>query len=605
MQMDYVDEAILSTTTKAHAKQMMAVLAGPTRSCVGWANVKLSKLSRSARRYIILRSSTLSICASENPRSQISSIPITGASMILTCNRYECLIRTASHRISIQWPSESDLRTCRAAFEFANRRIDDYYKLVTHRQLGKGRNSEVVFAFDTTTGDHAAVKIINKDKVRFTDREFAEKEVIIRMTVQHPCIVQTLDIFETPYDLFVVMELMPGASIDRRMLKYEEPLTEFEARIVMRRLFAALHHLHSRNIVHRNVKPQNLYLDSADDVRWPYTVKLSDFSLACYLDDPDAPKQIVGTPEYLAPCATIMSRTEHGDRGVVFATEVDMWAAGVTLYNLLSLQLPFEGEYPPDVFKKVRVGRVSFGEPFDDVSDEAISLIRGLLNVDRRKRFTAQTVLLHPWFDQLREAGMDGYLGSDDAIVDSDGCGVHEYDEYALSDGIRRFRAAATAVITLIRLSTRTPLHSRRTRNRGEKMFQFNMSGVNIAPLKTMDTWSDVSMKAKELLDGNLHVVQGRPSGTVMSRVSTGSTVKSRSSGGTDSGRVLPMPSTGGVQMERTDTSVDYFGNRMRRREATGAGTLTEVHRLMSDTSDLLVADDDKALRRRRRKVRS
>ena len=62
---------------------------------------------------------------------------------------------------------------------------------------------------------------------------------------------------------------------------------------------STLRHLHSRNLVHRNVKPQNIYLDTADDVRWPYTVKLADFSLVCTIDDPDASEQVVGTPEYL------------------------------------------------------------------------------------------------------------------------------------------------------------------------------------------------------------------------------------------------------------------------------------------------------------------
>lgn len=613
--MDYIDEhdphppcAAAAATAKPFFKQPMAVLAGPTRSFMAWANVKISKLSRFSRRYVVIRSSKLTICVDENPRSQIVTVPITGASMQLTSPRYECLLRTSTHRILIQWPSESDFRTCKAAFEFANRHIDDYFKLVTHRPLGKGRNSEVVFAFDTATGDHAAVKIMNKDKARFTDREFAEKEVIIRMTVQHPNIVQTLDIFETPYDLFVVMELMNGASLDRRMSKYNEPLEEYEARIVMRRLFGALHHLHSRNIVHRNVKPQNIYLDAVDDVRWPYTAKLSDFSLACYLDDPDATKQIVGTPEYLAPCATIMSSTQSGERHVSFGTEMDMWSAGVTLYNLLSMQLPFEGETPAEVMKKVRIGRVQFGEAFDDVTDEALSLIKSLLNLDRRKRLTAQTVLLHPWFSHLHDMGMEEFEGPvDDDSIQCDDSELLRYNGYGLSEGVRRLRIAATAVRMMVRLRRWTPLSPRRPRRRGEKMFQFNISGIDIAPVETSDAWSDLGMKTKDYVDGVIHVVQGRPSGTVMSRISTGSTVKSRSSGGTDCGQVVTMRSGVSARMQRTDSSIDYFSNKERRREmVTGLeqGAFTEVHRLMSDTADLLAADDDKVAARRRRRRR-
>lgn len=661
--MEYLDgpPADLPLKLKPLTKQPMAVLSGPIRSFGGWAQVKTSKLSRSTRRYISIRSSKLTVCATENPRSQILSIPVTGATMLLTSNRSECLIRTSLHRLCIQWPSEGDLRICKAAVEFSNRHVDDYYKLVTHRQLGKGRNSEVIFAFDTATGDHAAVKIVNKDKARPTDREFAEKEVLIRMTVQHPCVVQTLDIFETPYDLFIVMELMNGGSLDRRMHKYNEPITEHEARIVMCRLFSALRHLHLRNIVHRNVKPQNIYLDGADDVRWPYTVKLADFSLSCSIDDPDASKQVVGTPEYLAPCATIMTRTESGERGVVFGTEVDMWAAGVTLYNLLSMQLPFEGENPSDVFKQVRLGRFSFTDDFVHVSDEAKSLIRSLLNVDRRKQPTADTVMLHKWFEPLHDAGE---MNGEQAVLD-DGTltgapSVFEcYGEYALSDGVRRFRSAVTAVRLMVRLSKKS-MSGRDVvtrKRRGEKRFQFNVSGIDIAPMDVRceksglavsaeDTTAgivvndhrlmgyvqggvrEVDQRGKDSGDGNMYVMQGRASGTVMSRVSTGSTVRSRSSRGTDSGgngvplmlgkvgmaAMMMAPTIGmdgrgksGFKLERSDSSVDYFGHGYRRRDLTGTGDIgpiTETHRLLSDTADLVEAEEEKAMRRRWRKGR-
>lgn len=547
--MDYYDSEFEPISPKA-PKPVMAVLTGPTRSCVGWASVKTSKLLRAARRYVILRSAKLTICADENPRSQILSIPLSDATLVLTSARNECLFRTSSNRIWVHWPSEAEFRACRAAFEFFSRLIDDYYKLVTHRQLGKGRSSEVVFAFDTSNGDHAAVKILNKDKARSADREFAEKEVLIRASVQHPCVVQTLDIFESPFDLFIVMELMAGGSLDRKIARMGHPLDEIDARIVMRRLFAALHHLHARNIAHRNIKPQNIYLDVADDVHWPGTVKISDFSLACLLDDSDCRKRIVGTPEYLAPEASFMSPTADGSREVVFGVEMDMWACGVTLYNLLSMQLPFEGETPADVFKRSRRGRVRFGHTFASVSYEGMSLIRALLQIDRRKRLTAETALLHPWF--LSPNGLNDDSSSEsDALSNCDGHAVPEdsnsmFGMLELSDGIRRLRIAATAVLMLVRLCRQTSAISDLAQRPTEKKFQFNVSGVNIVPMKSAEwddyaptqgydhAWGDIEPKSIEVVlskDGVGRTV----SGTAMSRVSTGSTAKSRSSAGIDS----------------------------------------------------------------------
>lgn len=589
--MDFLYPELSSLPSKVLLKPTVAVLAGPTRSFMGWANVKMSTFSRFAPRYVILRSSILTICATDNPRSQLLSVPVTGATMIIIVARNESLFRTSSHRITIQWASESDLRTCKAAFEFSNRQIHDYFKLVTHRQLGRGRNSEVVFAFDTATGDHAAVKVINKEKSLITHREFAENEVLIRMTVQHPNIVQTLDIFESPYDLFVVMELMVGGSLDRRMLKQGMPLTESEARVVMHRLFVALRHLHSRNIAHRNVKPQNIFLDVADDTRWPHTTKLSDFSLACFLDDPSSSNHIVGTPEFLAPEASFMTRSADGQRGVVFGTEVDLWAAGVTLYNLLSLQLPFEGELPPDVFKLSRLGNVTFGKAFDNISDEAIALIQSLMNVDRRKRLTADTVFLHPWFQ----------CSTSFALSDFPFRKSTAFAETELSDGLKRFRAAAISIIMMVRLCKRTSLVDGRGRRCTTKQFEFNVSGINIAPLEGQYSVCSGT--------GNDHVDGGRNSLTAMSRVSTVSTVKSRSSMSADPtcGYAAKISARSGFRCqrpERSDNSVDYLSSRGERRQemcnSFDRGPLIEIQRMMSDMSELvLITSDSDTLRNR------
>lgn len=132
------------------------------------------------------------------------------------------------------------------------------------------------------------------------------------------------------------MVLMSGSSIDRRMTKYNERLTKHQARIVMCRLFSALRHLHAGGIAHRNVKPLHIFLDSPDDMRWPYTIKLSDFSLAFFVHDSDAHKHIVGTPQYLAPFATIMTYMPTGDRAVMLGTEIH--PRGKAYFTALSCQ---------------------------------------------------------------------------------------------------------------------------------------------------------------------------------------------------------------------------------------------------------------------------
>lgn len=212
---------------------------------------------------------------------------------------------------------------------------------------------------------------------------------------------------------------MDGGSLAHRIASKSFPrTTENEARLIMARLFSALAYIHTRGIVHRNVKPENILLESPSEQRWPDTVRLSDFRMACYLYPDHAPSQeaaefayqLVGTPDYMAPEAAVMIAQPDGSRHPTLGTETDMWAAGVTLYNILSQgMLPFQGATAPEVMRNARHAAIPFDTygSFSGVSDTAMSLIRALLNPDRRKRPTADSVLYHPWFDSydLRARG--------------------------------------------------------------------------------------------------------------------------------------------------------------------------------------------------------
>ncbi|PXF45386.1 putative serine/threonine-protein kinase fhkC [Gracilariopsis chorda] len=575
------------TSNSALPKSKVAVLSGPIRSFCGWALVRLGKLSRSSRRWVLLHSCVLSISHTQITRHTSAAqltINLDAASATLVPMRFECQLRTKTHRVILQFASEPDMRCFKAAFEYANRSIDRFYKLLPHKQLGTGRASKVVFAFDTCSGDHAAVKVINKQNARLTDREFAEKEVIMRMSIQHPSIVQTLDIFESPLDLFVVMELMPGGSLDRRMARFDAPLSEPDACIVMQRLFTALAFLHSRGIVHRNVKPENIFLDLSNEFQWPHTAKLSDFSLACFLDDPDSGMQVVGTPEFLAPEASIMSFNSDGHRQVVFGMEIDMWAAGVTLYSLLSMELPFEGEYPPDVFKKARSGELNFPrKSFRRVSTQAISLIRALLNVDRRKRLTAQTVLLHPWFEM--------HLGHGQELIESHVSTTKSNDVYH-SELISKWRSVACALMFCSRLVRCTPgtvvREREREREREEMRFEFNVSSVSIAPERSQLP----SVHSEQRTSGALSPDKSK---TVLSRLSSASTVKTGSSSGTGTLSASSTRNEARTEVQKFDTSptAPLFLGERHDPVSFEFRSVIGMHRLMKDTAD--IADRERA----------
>jgi Protein kinase domain len=247
------------------------------------------------------------------------------------------------------------------------------------------------------------------------------------------------------------MEYMDGGSLAHRVASKSVPrITENEARLIMARLFSALSYLHLRGIVHRNVKPENILLEAPGEPRWPDTVRLSDFRMACYLHADLAPSidaaefayQLVGTPDYMAPEAAVMIMQPDGSRRPTLGTETDMWAAGVTLYNILSQgALPFPGATAPEVLRNARHAPIPFDTcpAFRDVSLSAMSLIRALLNPDRRKRPSAESVLYHPWFDSYNLCAGRSVM-RDPPLV-----------------GYQKFRVLASCVRFLVRVCAITP----------------------------------------------------------------------------------------------------------------------------------------------------
>lgn len=156
---------------------------------------------------------------------------------------------------------------------------------------------------------------------------------------------------------------------------------------MMMKLLKAVNHCHSQNIAHRDIKPENILITEDNDL------KLIDFGLSKQVKNKKM-KTIVGTPYYIAP------EVLQGKYGL----KCDVWSLGVIMYILLSGYLPFGGSNAADVFDKVTKGEYSFTQKeWKKVSDEGKDLISHMLQVDTKKRYTAEQCLKHKWFDVAKE----------------------------------------------------------------------------------------------------------------------------------------------------------------------------------------------------------
>jgi len=182
------------------------------------------------------------------------------------------------------------------------------------------------------------------------------------------------------------MELLTGGELFDRIVA-KGSYSEKEASDLIKDIASAILYLHSIGIVHRDLKPENLiYLSPKNDS----PIKITDFGLAKYRSGKDmAMTTACGTPGYVAP---EVLKNEPYDKAV------DMWSLGVILYILLCGFPPFYHESTAQLYKQIKKGEYDFPDPYwTDISDSAKDLVRCLLCVPPKDRYTAAQVLAHPW----------------------------------------------------------------------------------------------------------------------------------------------------------------------------------------------------------------
>jgi len=262
--------------------------------------------------------------------------------------------------------------------------ITKYYDI--KEKLGTGSFATVKRAVHKSDGKQYAIKIIKKSKLNAEELAVVHDEVEIMHKLNHANCVQLFEMFETPKKIYMVMELLTGGELFDRIVA-KGSYSEKEAAELIRDITSAIEYLHSIGIVHRDLKPENLiYLNQRPDS----PIKITDFGLAKYRSGkPEAMTTACGTPGYVAP---EVLKNEPYDKAV------DMWSLGVILYILLCGFPPFYHESTAALYKQIKKGEYDFPAPYwTDISEAAKDLVRKLLTVDPKKRFTAKDVLAHAW----------------------------------------------------------------------------------------------------------------------------------------------------------------------------------------------------------------
>uniref|UniRef100_UPI001A99C685 LOW QUALITY PROTEIN: serine/threonine-protein kinase D1-like n=1 Tax=Gasterosteus aculeatus aculeatus TaxID=481459 RepID=UPI001A99C685 len=267
--------------------------------------------------------------------------------------------------------------------------INSVYQIFPDEVLGSGQFGIVYGGKHRKSGRDVAIKII--DKLRFPTKQESQlrNEVAILQSLHHLGVVNLDCMFETPERVFVVMEKLHGDMLEMILSSEKGRLPERITKFMVAQILVALRHLHLKNIVHCDLKPENVLLASAD--AFPQ-VKLCDFGFARIIGEKSFRRSVVGTPAYLAPEVL---------RNKGYNRSLDMWSVGVIIYVSLSGTFPFNED--EDINDQIQNAAFMYPpHPWKKVSQEAIDLINNLLQVKMRKRYSVDKTLSHPWLQDYQ-----------------------------------------------------------------------------------------------------------------------------------------------------------------------------------------------------------
>lgn len=288
----------------------------------------------------------------------------------------------------------------------------DRYKV--EKMIGKGSFARVYLAKNLESQELFAIKAFNKEYVSKKEKgvENIREEIEITWTLNHRNLIKMIELHESENSVYMVLELLEGGeifSLSGGVIQLDMALH------ILKELLRGVSYLHKMNIMHRDLKPENIVLKKKGVAIKDNSIKIVDFGLSAFLDDQPHCFVKCGTPGYAAPEVINCASDTH----IQYDTKCDIFSLGIILFFMITGVMPYDGADFMEVLNNNRKGTINFSIPeLTDKPKVLLDLLRGMLEIDPKKRFSAGQSLESPVFAEEVAAQVKKYT----SVEDLDSC---------------------------------------------------------------------------------------------------------------------------------------------------------------------------------------
>lgn len=275
-------------------------------------------------------------------------------------------------------------------YEHVRRDLDPNEMWEIVGELGDGAFGKVYKAKNKETGALAAAKVIETKSEEELEDYIVEIEILA--TCDHPYIVKLLGAFYHDGKLWIMIEFCPGGAVDAIMLELDRGLTEPQIQVICRQMLEALAYLHSKKIIHRDLKAGNVLMTLEGDI------KLADFGVSAKnLKTLQKRDSFIGTPYWMAP-EVVMCETM---KDTPYDYKADIWSLGITLIEMAQIEPPHHELNPMRVLLKIAKSDPPTLLTPSKWSLEFRDFLKTALDKNPETRPTAAQLLEHPFVSKI------------------------------------------------------------------------------------------------------------------------------------------------------------------------------------------------------------